>query len=314
MSLASLKQSAHLKVQRFQSPDELNAIGFVEIERQVLLGSYTHNRAITALPGMHLIVEETSPRGLDAMMSAPGCAAIVPMSDQADVVFNARTWESSAIGLLRGRTPFSLREPHPNTFAIIRFSSDMQNRGWDEAEDRLHLRNADGAQLARLQCAIRRVLALSSAPMADLPFATAADMLQRELVDALDGVLASGSTRSAVTGTFERHRKLVSRLDEFVRSHPAIPLYSEHLAMEVGTSARTLQTAVQTVHGVSLHHYLRGMRLWALRAQLTKGLPLTSVSSAAAANGFAHMGELSRLYKSTFGELPSETLLRSKVA
>nr|WP_244645884.1 helix-turn-helix domain-containing protein [Bradyrhizobium campsiandrae] len=131
-------------------------------------------------------------------------------------------------------------------------------------------------------------------------------------MDALDNLLVLKSDRRSGQRAFERHRKLVSKLDEFAHSHPEIPLYSEALAKELGTSVRTLQLAVQAVHGASLHQHLRNKRLWSLRAQLARGTPATSVSSAAFANGFSHMGELSQLYKVTFGELPSETLLRSK--
>ena len=133
-------------------------------------------------------------------------------------------------------------------------------------------------------------------------------------MDALDHLLVIKSDRRSAQRALERHRKLVLRLDEFAYSHPEIPLYSDALARELGTSVRTLQLAVQAIHGASLHQHLRNKRLWSLRAQLARGMPATSVSSAAFANGFSHMGELSRLYRATFGELPSETLLRSKSA
>lgn len=312
MPFSKLKQSAHLRLQQVSSPDEFRAIGFLEMERYALLGPYFYGRAMTALPGMLLMLEQTSPRTLSGMMNAMGCTVVVPMSNQTDAVFNGKTWGSSEIGLLRSEILLDLREPAPNTFAVIRFPSDMQNRGWNESVGRLHLHTASGEHLSRLQQGIRDALALSSASMHHQEFAFAAESLRHELIDALDKVLAPKSARPSSPRAFERHRKLVAKLDEFAHSHPEMPLYSESLARELGTSVRTLQLAVRAVHGASLHHHLRNRRLWSLRAQLAKGMPTTSVSSAAFANGFTHMGELSQLYKATFGELPSETLLRSK--
>jgi AraC-like DNA-binding protein len=69
-----------------------------------------------------------------------------------------------------------------------------------------------------------------------------------------------------------------------------------------------LQSATKNVHGVSLRHYLRLKRLWSARRLLVSGSAGLSVTAAALATGFCHMGEFSRGYKSAFGEMPSETL------
>lgn len=312
MPFAGLKQTAHLRLVRVSDPDEFKAIGFLEIERQVLLAPYFYGRAITALPGVLLMLEQTSPRNLSAMMHANGCSVIVPMNNRAHAIFNARSWQSPGVGMLRGQIAFDLREEASNTFAVIRFCSDMQNRGWDETEGKLRLHNAGREDLLRLQQVILSAFVLSATSMPHLQFLNAADKLRHELVDALDNLLTLDNARRSEHRGIANHRRIVSRLDEFAHAHPELPLYSEALANELGTSVRTLQAAVNAIHGASLHQHLRNRRLWSLRAQLAKGLPMTSVSSAAMANGFLHMGELSRLYKLTFGELPSETLARSK--
>jgi len=63
---------------------------------------------------------------------------------------------------------------------------------------------------------------------------------------------------------------------------------------------------------MSLHQHLRLKKLWGVRSQLLTGNQLLTVKAAALANGFWHMGEFSQLYKATFGEIPSETLLRAR--
>lgn len=84
------------------------------------------------------------------------------------------------------------------------------------------------------------------------------------------------------------------------------PLYSRDLARRIGTSPRTLQTAVQAVFGISLHRYVCLRRLLSAHCRLQGGC--RSVKDAALGNGFSHMGDFSRLYKGIFGKTPSETL------
>ena len=110
----------------------------------------------------------------------------------------------------------------------------------------------------------------------------------------------------------DRYWKIVTRLNDLIRELPTTPLYTSDLASRIGTSPRTLQTAVQAVFGVSLHRYVRLTRLWSAHCQLQSGCQ--SVKAAALENGFWHMGDFSRLYKRTFGETPSATLERTRRA
>ncbi len=77
-------------------------------------------------------------------------------------------------------------------------------------------------------------------------------------------------------------------------------------------SVRTLQSATKTIHGMSLHQYLRLKRLWSTRKLLVSGNAGLTVKAAALANGFCHMGDFSRGYKEAFGEMPSETLAQGR--
>ena len=129
---------------------------------------------------------------------------------------------------------------------------------------------------------------------------------------ALDGAMVADNVRFARPGSYDKHRKLIERLDELVELLGSAPLYSDDLARTLGVSVRTLQTATQAIHGVSLHQYLRTKRLWSVRKQLVIGNTGLTVKAAAYANGFWHMGDFSKAYKSVFGEMPSETLTRGR--
>jgi AraC-like DNA-binding protein len=312
MAFSHSKQTGHLKIQHFASPEEFQPIGLLEIERQSAHEprSFSLTRAITALPGSLVIFERTSARNLNASINAKGCVVLLPLNSAAQASLNSQHWDGSAIGLFRNKAPFCLREPCENTYAVIRFTSDMQNRGWAETEGRLHLSSIDKERLSKVQNTLTEVEAFARASRSERHLSLAATALHETVISALDSVLSADEMSTWRLGSFDRHLKLVGRLEELILASPSVPLYSETLAAEIGTSIRTLQTATKAVHGLSLHQYLRTRRLWALRAQLARGMPTVTVSSAAIANGFWHMGELSRLYKNTFGESPSETLQR----
>ncbi|MFW1442969.1 hypothetical protein ACEV7Z_23555, partial [Vibrio parahaemolyticus] len=86
--------------------------------------------------------------------------------------------------------------------------------------------------------------------------------------------------KRVLPGSFDRHRKLVERLDELVAAVVEADLYSTGLAQTLGVSVRTLQTAVQHICGVSLHQHLRSKRMWSVRKLLVKGSPLLTVTAA----------------------------------
>lgn len=108
----------------------------------------------------------------------------------------------------------------------------------------------------------------------------------------------------------DRCWEILGDLDALLCEMPTAPLYTRDLAGRIGISPRTLQNAVQALYGVGLHRYIRLMRVWSAYRQLQSGRQ--SVKAAALENGFWHMGEFSRLYKSTFGEAPSDTLASAR--
>ena len=57
--------------------------------------------------------------------------------------------------------------------------------------------------------------------------------------------------------------------------------------------------------------FLRGQRLQAVKRDLEKATPITTITELATQWGFAHLGRFSQLYATQFGEKPSATLGRS---
>ena len=81
------------------------------------------------------------------------------------------------------------------------------------------------------------------------------------------------------------------------------------LCPRLRTSRRTLQDSFRQVADTTPVHYLRSVRLNAVRRRLmsTRAADL-GVAQAAADRGFGHLSHFAERYKALFGELPSQTL------
>jgi AraC family ethanolamine operon transcriptional activator len=135
--------------------------------------------------------------------------------------------------------------------------------------------------------------------------------IKESLFAAIDAALAERIETARRSGADAVAQfKIFRRAEEAISYGLEGPIYSAGLAQEVGVSVRTLQNIVQHFRGMSLHQYLRLKRLWLVRRRLLAGAP--SVKAAALAYGFWHLGDFSRSYRAVFGEMPSETLKRSK--
>ena len=136
---------------------------------------------------------------------------------------------------------------------------------------------------------------------------------------------------------FEIHSALVvalaTGLETKMRSpHPTLRSRALRLAMEFieeqadcaptikdicrasGASYRTLNYAFLDRFGVAPKQYLQAVRLDGVRKHLRRDEPDVTVSNIANNWGFWHMGQFAADYKRQFGELPSETLRRTKPA
>ena len=108
-----------------------------------------------------------------------------------------------------------------------------------------------------------------------------------------------------------RHWEAIMDIRRLVSDSPLCPLSVAELTEETGLSRRTLQSACQQTVGLSPVQYLRALRLSEARRALGRS---GSVTEAATQYGFWHLGYFARDYRAMFGELPSETLLRRRLA
>ena len=107
--------------------------------------------------------------------------------------------------------------------------------------------------------------------------------------------------------------RVVRRLEEFIEAHWQQAITVDRLAAEVGVSTRAIFRAFERSRGYSPMAFVKAIRLKQARAILTSGDPSVSVTAAAFKCNFASPGHFAREYREAFGELPSETVSRTRL-
>jgi AraC-like DNA-binding protein len=100
--------------------------------------------------------------------------------------------------------------------------------------------------------------------------------------------------------------------EQYMHSNAHLPLSLGDICKEAGVNARTLQHSFRRKRGCTPMQFLRNIRMEKIRHELLAPTGDTSVSGEAARWGFLHFGRFSGEYRQAFGELPSETLRRSR--
>ncbi len=107
-----------------------------------------------------------------------------------------------------------------------------------------------------------------------------------------------------------RTGRIVTEAVDFIERHLAEPITVEDIATNADVSVRTLQNQFARDLDQSPTSFLRDRRLDRARSELADASPGsgTSVTDVATRWGFNHLGRFAMVYKSRFGESPSQTL------
>lgn len=104
----------------------------------------------------------------------------------------------------------------------------------------------------------------------------------------------------------------VRRAEEFIVANCDKPITIEMLSDVTGASARSIFQAFRDSRGYSPMAFVKQARLRRSREMLNSTDDETSVTGVAYACGFLNLGHFANDYHEMFGELPSETLKRSR--
>lgn len=107
--------------------------------------------------------------------------------------------------------------------------------------------------------------------------------------------------------------EFLNLVDHYIQAHIREDISASQLAAELGISERTLYNKFHAHVGMSPSHYIKDRRLRHVYALLSHSAGVaTSVTDLAFEFGFNHLGRFSADYRTTFGELPSDTQRRRR--
>lgn len=145
-------------------------------------------------------------------------------------------------------------------------------------------------------------------PISDRSAAAMAVLIEDCLADILFGSVEGLRNDRAVPAA----RLRVRMAEEFMRARSDEPLSMAEVARAVGVGLRSLQLAFLEVRAMGPRDVLLQMRLERAHDRLQSAGPSDTVTSIALDSGFAHLGRFPAAYRIAFGELPAETLARSR--
>jgi AraC-like DNA-binding protein len=150
-----------------------------------------------------------------------------------------------------------------------------------------------------------------SSTAAELPSAVLIELEQALLVSFLSAHRHNFS--GALEGTEKEAAPQTVRLaEEFIEASWNRAITIEELASQTNTSIRALYAAFKKSRGYSPMKYAKTVRLQRAKQMLTDPDQRTYVSTVAFKCGFGNLGHFARDYREMFGELPSETLSRTR--
>ncbi|MBR1091647.1 AraC family transcriptional regulator [Bradyrhizobium manausense] len=311
MLFRNLHSSTSLELVRYADIDQ-----FRESERYasaestpLRAGNFEVLRANVALPSCSLSLVQTFPRIIRGYDLSGRLVIVVPMDGITSTRVNGKDVGRSLI-ILKGNANCTVYEPEGRLVAILAIRRDALADSWKAFNDgHVLLRLAD-PDLARLQMHLRGILETAAAQ----PQAIAADGAPATI----ESALFSSFDEAMCAGDFDRddprsrYKAIVDHIERVVSANHTTDIYCDILAQEIGISTRTMNNAVRAVCGTSPLRYSQLRRLWAVRRQLRSGTPGLTVKASACAHGFWHMGDFSKLYRDTTGELPSQTLANAR--
>jgi AraC family ethanolamine operon transcriptional activator len=310
----ALEPSLTPRIYRFNDIDQFrSSVRGLQVDFTPFTREISAEQIIFNLGGCDLNVTKSFPRMVDAQL-AENCTAVgFTMDDGIPIRFNGVERDKSVIVIGSDGAAYSAVERVERRYASIMFTPSIKDRGWPLAIANFNMFETSPTGQHRLRELVTQIV--STAPqLADAGHVReAAAAIRESLLTCIDSVFADVvPTKWASHANSTRQFKIFQEIRAVLAGSLAKPIYSDELAQHVGISVRSMHDAILRYRGMSLHRYLRLRRLWLVRQQLVAGAE--SVKATALAFGFWHLGDFSGSYRLQFGESPSQTLARSRLA
>lgn len=295
--------------------------GWNQMYWQLSGGAFAGTVDAVDLGGVYVFVESANRSLLQRGSLAAGSVAVaVPTRLEGAARFCGTVCSRDQLYVYSGRSGFEFCSPADHQVAAVALAPQTVAALGEQAgrlslleragtEARVH--SADPQALAGLRQLIGGVLQAVGATPALLDSRHARAGLADAVVASLCELFEPAADPAIAPLHRQARRLLVARARDRIESTPQEPITVAELCDAVHVSRRTLQACFQDVLGLSPLAYLRAMRLNGARRALAAG---ASVTDAALDWGFWHLGQFSADYRRMFGELPSKTVARARVA
>lgn len=295
--------------------------GWDQSYAQMSSGTFTGTLAQARLEDTGLFVEFTARRLCQSgSLPADRIAIGVPMAMSGVSVFCGAKSHAAAVHVFSGRQGFEFYSPERLVmagFVVPREAlSGMLSPDEDElvtpALNHAHLMTIPNVRIEAMRAFAAQVFdALRESPgLLDEPAArqSLASAVQSNLATMIVGDGGHGARQQLDPS---RRWHVIAAAREILTSRPHQPVAVGELCRRLNLSRRSLQYCFEEELGLSPVVFLRALRLNGVRRALRSA---DSVTDAATQWGFWHFGHFSNDYKELFGELPSQTLRRHRVA
>jgi AraC-like DNA-binding protein len=247
---------------------------------------------------------------------AGALSVVVPVDGTRPMAYRGRALGPKETAVVRSGEAYECLAASGARFVVVslpqekieRYSADL----WHEpgfgghAPDRLQF--VDHAHRATYLDACARILGAVDDQPCVLGDPRAAALLEE---NALESLLMN--TRVDPSSAFARSRYNVARkaygyLQDRADDVPSI----REICAATGASYATLERGFRETYGMTPKAMMTAMRLSGARRTLLHPGPATTVTTVALRWGFVEFGRFSALYRQRFGEVPSETLRRTR--
>jgi AraC family transcriptional regulator, ethanolamine operon transcriptional activator len=311
---------------QYNEPEELlSALPGVAM-RAVPLRAGAFTASVTSFDLGDIVFQtgECSPAIIIAAAGTGTAAVQLPFEGVETFILNGRAAPPRAVGLYGPGGTLERANPRPTRHAVLLLPAAAAEALLSPSSASPLLRPEGQGLLQADPCNWEHAVALSRAA-ADAaqrnPSAFGAVEVRRSLraslLNTAQGLIAGpkdGKEPKIIRASSAR-RRIVTMTDEYLRSEPARPIYTDDLCAVLGISPDRLAEAFHATFGISPHRFLKLRRLAMVRTCLrSRDVPALRVKAVALSHGFWHLGQFAQDYRGLYGESPSDTLARARGA
>jgi AraC-like DNA-binding protein len=245
----------------------------------------------------------------------------LPLEGAESLTLNTMPYRPGMVGTYAGGADLLRVGSRPTSFAALVLPSDAVEKLL-EPEAKSRLLQPGGFALMQVSPAFwgqaKRIIIAARALASTIPEVFEVEQSRFALRDALlkaahNLVSPEPDVKISMPRGAQTRRRIVMRVDEYIRAHMDRPIYTEELCDALAMSTSSLADAFRSVFDITPHRFLKLRRMSMVRAALqSREGPMPLIKSVALAHGFWHLGQFAHDYRATFGETPSDTLARAR--